>query len=63
MIIDTVEAWQVEELDFLIIDDQECRVEAVSDEGDKIIISYTDEFGDLCHEEFPSDWTFEIWGN
>lgn len=63
MILGTVETWQLDEGDFVVIDNEECTIFAVNDEGDTFVITYIDGFGEKVTEEFPSEWVFEIWGN
>ena len=63
VIIGTIEAWQVDEFDSIVIDGEECTVKSVDDEIEHILITYFDAFGEKVSEEFPVDWVFEIWGN
>lgn len=63
MVLDTIEAWQVDTGDFIIIDGEECTVTNVTDEGDIIYIQFRDEYGTLDELEAIPEETFEIWGN
>lgn len=62
-VLDTVEAWQVDVGDFIIINGEECTVTNVTDEKDLILIQFEDEFSTTDELEADPYETFQIWGN
>lgn len=63
MVIGTVEAWQVDKGDFILIDGEECTVKETNDDGEVITIEFFDAFGESDSAQFDPYIEFDIWGN
>jgi hypothetical protein len=62
-IIDTIQGWQVEEGDFIVIINDELpeEVEVKAVEDDTLTV-YSHTTGDVYKFDIHPDWVFEVWG-
>lgn len=64
-IIDTIQAWQVDETDQIIVDNDPIEVSTVREDEDDtdavIITGYSHESGDSVEYTLPYDYEVEVW--